>query len=122
MSRARFEKCVRLLTAAQFDAAFKHGRRLSAGPLAAVVAANSHGHPRIGFAVGKKFAKRAVQRNRVKRRLREQFRLAQHGLQAVDVVILLRAPLPHAEAAEVQAAAALWNRIIEKCARPSAAS
>jgi len=44
---------------------------------------------RLGLVVGKKFLKRAVDRNRCKRVLREQFRLRRAGLPAVDLVARL---------------------------------
>ena len=117
MSRARFPQRVRLLTPAQFDRTFKQGRRLHQGPLSAALAPNELDHPRIGFALAKKFVRRAVQRNRLKRLLRERFRHAQHGLAAVDLVIFLRAGLPDVADAETDAVDRLWARLAGTCAR-----
>jgi len=47
-------------------------------------------HPDLGAAVAKKLAKRAVDRNRLKRMLREQIRKARPG---ADVVVKLRLPI-----------------------------
>ena len=44
---------------------------------------------RLGLVVGKKQLKRAIDRNRVKRIIREQFRLARASLPAVDLVVRL---------------------------------
>ncbi len=44
---------------------------------------------RLGLVVGKKQLKRAVDRNRVKRVVREQFRLRRPSLPAVDLVVRL---------------------------------
>jgi ribonuclease P protein component len=44
---------------------------------------------RLGLVVAKKLLKRAVDRNKVKRVVREQFRLRRAGLPAVDLVIRL---------------------------------
>jgi ribonuclease P protein component len=118
VSRARFPQRVRLLTPAQFDRAFKQGRRLHQGPLSAVLAPNALEHPRIGFALGKKFAKRAVQRNRLKRLLRERFRHRQGGLQAVDMVVFLRSRLTDSANAEVEAVERLWAKLDSTCAKP----
>ncbi|HEX6733780.1 MAG TPA: ribonuclease P protein component [Azonexus sp.] len=50
---------------------------------------------RLGLVVGKKLLKRAVDRNRFKRVLREQFRLRRAGLPACDLVVRLAAkPVP----------------------------
>lgn len=50
-------------------------------------------HPDLGAAVAKKLAKRAVDRNRLKRMLREQVRKAQSSRLKLDVVVKLRAPI-----------------------------
>ncbi|AXS81352.1 ribonuclease P protein component [Dechloromonas sp. HYN0024] len=44
---------------------------------------------RLGLVVAKKLLKRAVDRNKVKRVVREQFRLRQAGLPALDLVVRL---------------------------------
>jgi len=118
VNRARFQKRVRLLTPAQFDRTFKQGRRLHQGPMSAAVAVNALGHPRLGFALAKKHAKRAVQRNRLKRLLREKFRHQQEQLQAVDLVVFLRAALPDQPDAEVDAVNRLWTKLSSTCVRP----
>ena len=54
---------------------------------------NTLGHARIGLVVAKKLARRAVQRNLVKRIGRDVFRHAQAGLPAHDLVLRLSAKL-----------------------------
>lgn len=50
---------------------------------------------RLGLVVGKKLLKRAVDRNRVKRVIREQFRRARPQLPPVDLIVRLAArPVP----------------------------
>jgi len=50
---------------------------------------------RLGLVVGKKLLKRAVDRNTVKRIIREQFRRCRPGLPAVDLIVRLAAkPVP----------------------------
>jgi ribonuclease P protein component len=44
----------------------------------------------LGLAIAKKSLRLAVERNRVKRIVRESFRLNQHGLTGVDIVVLSR--------------------------------
>jgi len=45
--------------------------------------------PRLGLVVGKKLLKRAVDRNRLKRIIREQFRLRRSRLPAFDLIVRL---------------------------------
>ena len=46
---------------------------------------------RLGLAVSKKQARRAVDRNRLKRLIRECFRHRRHELAGIDIVVLIRA-------------------------------
>ncbi|MEO0531838.1 MAG: ribonuclease P protein component [Planctomycetota bacterium] len=84
-----FPKRLRLLKGTDFDAVFK--ARTSVGDAVLVIHArpNDLGHPRLGMAVSRKVGN-AVRRNRWKRLLREVFRLAQHDLPALDLVVLPR--------------------------------
>jgi ribonuclease P protein component len=79
---------------------------------------NSLEHARLGLAVGVKAAGNAVNRNRIKRLVRESFRRRQAGLPAVDFVVNARAAAGRAGNAQIAAALdALWARIMERCAR-----
>lgn len=45
---------------------------------------------RLGLAVSKKQARHAVDRNRLKRLIRESFRLYRHSLPQLDIVVMVR--------------------------------
>jgi ribonuclease P protein component len=51
---------------------------------------NALGHARLGLAISKRVSKRAVDRNRIKRLLRESFRRVRHRLPAVDLMVMAR--------------------------------
>ncbi|WP_233840269.1 ribonuclease P protein component [Dyella sp. 2HG41-7] len=51
---------------------------------------NDLGHARLGLAISKRVSKLAVDRNRIKRLVRESFRRARHRLPPVDLMILAR--------------------------------
>ncbi|HWX65845.1 MAG TPA: ribonuclease P protein component [Rhodanobacter sp.] len=51
---------------------------------------NELGHARLGLAISKRVSKRAVERNRIKRLLRESFRRVRHQLPSVDLMVMAR--------------------------------
>jgi ribonuclease P protein component len=74
-------------------------------------------HPRLGLAVGIKAAGNAVNRNRIKRLVRESFRGRQRELPAVDLVVNARPAAGKAPNAEItESISVLWNRIAQRCA------
>ena len=83
----------RLQHALEFQAVYAGKVRESRGPLTVFAIPNDLGHPRLGLSVGRKVGT-APKRNRIKRLLREAFRLMRHDLPAgYDLVIAVR---PHA--------------------------
>ena len=86
--RARFTSSMRLLRHADFERVYKQGRRHFAAHMTLFYLARERGEGlRIGFTVGKVLGG-AVERNRMKRRLRETVRLHWPGVRVpVDIVI-----------------------------------
>ena len=84
---ARFTKAVRLRQRQDFLRAQAQGKRLHTRHFGVTLAPMAEGHPRLGLVVTRRLGK-AVQRNRVKRLLREFFRRHQTGLPAFDLVIM----------------------------------
>jgi ribonuclease P protein component len=86
--RARFTSGMRLLRHADFERVYKQGRRHFAAHLTVFYLLREQGEGlRVGFTVGRVLGG-AVERNRMKRRLRESVRLHWPGVRVpVDVVI-----------------------------------
>jgi len=88
--RQRLGRNARLASAPHFKRAFAAGVR-SHGPAFTVLAvSNGLARPRLGLAVARKHLRRAVDRNRAKRRIRESFRKNQRLLCGLDVVVMTR--------------------------------
>ena len=81
----------RLLTPQQFKAVFDSSSNKVPGKNVLLLAReNQLEHPRLGLVIGKKSVKLAVERNRIKRQIRESFRHSQNLLHGVDIVIVAR--------------------------------
>jgi ribonuclease P protein component len=113
----RFGAALRLRSKLQFDAVYAGGRRLDDRFFALRVKANGLGHARVGLAVAVKTAGNAVKRNRLRRLVRESFRLAQHELPGVDVVVAAKFPSAQAPVSSLRdSLATLWKRVASTCA------
>jgi ribonuclease P protein component len=108
---------LRLRRKSDFDAASARGRRMSDGFFAVTVMRNDVGAPRLGLAVAVKVAGSAVARNRLRRIIRESFRLHQRQLPAADLVVSARPPARTAAASALrESLAALWKKVGAQCA------
>lgn len=77
--------------AKQFDFVFKNTKGLNKGSCFFLrYANNSLGFSRLGIIVSKRQVSRAVDRNKVKRIVRERFRLLHSQLPSLDIVIVAR--------------------------------
>jgi ribonuclease P protein component len=94
----------------QFERLLREGARHSAAGYTFYLARRDAGVPRLGILVSKKHAPAATERNRIKRCIREAFRLEQERLGPVDV--LVRPPLrAEASAAMIQRLRALFGAL-----------
>jgi ribonuclease P protein component len=83
--------------AAQFAAVLRAGRRFEGKRLQLVAARAAGPVGRVGYVIGSKNLKRAIDRNRLRRMLREAIRARRLALNAFDVVLRLRQPCAPAE-------------------------
>jgi ribonuclease P protein component len=109
MTEFEYPRQLRLLTAGDFQFVFDKALiKVPDQKILILARPNELGHPRLGFVISKKNVRRAVKRNRVRRIIRESFRLNQHNLPAVDMIILARPGLGDMESADLQP-------LIKKC-------
>lgn len=116
VDRLFFGKSCRLLNAADYKAVFDAvDWKVSNKEILCLTRKNGLNHPRLGLVIAKKNVRHAVQRNRVKRIIRESFRLHQHQLPAIDMIILARSGLDNFSNPELHAEIAkLWIRLLKK--------
>jgi ribonuclease P protein component len=98
MSGYSYPKQLRLLTSRDYNQVFNHSKFKVSGPLGVFIATpNQLDHPRLGFVIAKKKVKFAVDRNRIKRVMKDCYRLNQHKLPPVDIVFIARPGLGNKE-------------------------
>jgi len=91
---ARFLAKEHLREPSAFRRAFDRKKSASDPVMIVYAVENGLAHSRIGISIGKKKVKLAVGRNRIKRLVREAFRLHKHTIPAgVDLVVVPRGPL-----------------------------
>jgi len=114
-----FSKSLRLLNASDYKAVFDDAPlRSSHSQLLVLAKFNQGSYPRLGLVIAKKNIRLAVQRNRIKRILRETFRLKQQSLQGIDAVVLARRNLDSLTNEELHKLFnKQWNRVIKNAAK-----
>ena len=91
--RLRFKRCMRLLTARDYERVFQHPQKSSSKALTVLARPSGQASARLGLAIPRKQIRRAVERNRLKRLIRESFRRHQDLLHGLDVVVIGRSEL-----------------------------
>lgn len=110
---ARFPAEVRVRTGRDFREAFADSRRVSTRHFSLHLRLRDGGCCRLGMAVSRKVSPDAVVRNRIKRQLRESFRLRYHEFPAGDCIVVARVGAGALDRAALRAdIAKLWDRLL----------
>lgn len=111
-----FGRELRLLRPDQFRQVFQRATRFGHRNLLILTRPNDCGRPRLGLAIAKKHAKFSVERSRLKRQIRESFRLHQHVIGGMDIVVLSRPGIAKADLRELRAFIdTAWEKIAKRC-------
>ena len=103
----------RLLKPRQFKAVFDSpGGKVAGRNVLLLARANGLDHPRLGLVIGKKSVRLSVERNRLKRQIRETFRQSQDDLAGWDIVVVARKGLGDLDNPELAGQfIKLWKRL-----------
>ena len=109
---SRFRRCNRLNKPAEFQALFASGKRTGNRELLFISRQNNSNQARLGLAISKKNVPLAVNRNRLKRVIRESFRLHLQELKGLDVVVLAKKQISNSnDRAIFSALEKNWNKL-----------
>ena len=99
-----------------YDRVFKRGVRSGDAHFTVLACRNDGPVARLGLAVSRKTARRANVRNRIKRQIRESFRLVHAELPAADFVVIAKAPCANLSGAAMRESLAQhWHRLSRRC-------
>ena len=108
----KFSRELRLLTPREFDNVFQNPFRVSSPLFTILCKPNQSVHPRLGLTIAKKRVKLATHRNRIKRCSRDSFRLHQHELPPVDLVLMVKGDISNTPNEELHKQLdKLWGKI-----------
>ncbi len=115
-STTRFPRQHRLLSPSEFKPLFDQPQwRASSQHFLLLVAANGLATPRLGIVIGKRRVKRAVDRNLLRRLIRETFRHRSTDLAGLDIVVLVRADLRRPDKRLIaEELGKVWTKLLAK--------
>ena len=108
----RFPRRVRLLAPGEYGRVFSGARKVGDPCFTMLSREHESGGARLGLAISKKCARHAVDRNRIKRMVREGFRRQREILPSVDIVVMCRPGTAERTREELhQSLDRLWQRL-----------
>jgi|TARA_B110000238_G_scaffold200549_2_gene251082 ribonuclease P protein component len=111
-----FSRELRLLTPTHFEYVFSNAIP-SVSPQVTILARfNNSNNPRLGITLAKKRVKYAHERNRLKRVIRESFRLERHSFPNIDIVVVGKSGLDKMTNQELfSLLSKLWKKLASRC-------
>lgn len=114
---ATFPKTNRVVDKKDYSRVFNEAERVVASSLVLLYCNNSLDHCRLGLAISKKHVAKAVQRNRIKRLIREFFRQRKTQCTGLDIVFVSRPALGGADKPLLlRNLEDMWRKLVERCA------
>lgn len=115
-----FPRRARITKTDEFSSVFSFRKRISGQYLALHYQPNQLGWPRLGMIVSKKTVRLSVDRNYMKRVVRELFRTHRLVLPAADIVVRMLKPFKRSDYPVIREEfAALLEKLLERAGKPA---
>ena len=116
MGENSFSRELRLLTPSHFENVFNQAIPAVSPQITLLARYNAYDHPRLGITISKKRVKKAHDRNRLKRVIRESFRLSQHTIPNIDIVVVAKSGLDSMSNEQLfKQLSKLWKKLGLRC-------
>ncbi|MDU0353355.1 ribonuclease P protein component [Paraglaciecola aquimarina] len=116
MGENNFSRELRLLTPTHFEYVFKKAIPSVSPQITLLARFNDINNPRLGITLSKKRVKYAHDRNRVKRLIRESFRVKRQTFPNIDIVVVGKSGLDKMSNEEiVLLLGKLWKKLVSRC-------
>lgn len=115
---AKYSRSSRISGAKDFKRLFKRASRIRGHNLTLLYHPNDLQHGRLGFAVSNKHAGSVVQKNKVKRHVREYFRHYFNSM-PLDLVVISKPGIGHISSKEIESNLKYFQRKLEHLKRPA---
>jgi ribonuclease P protein component len=111
-----FSRELRLLTPTHFEYVFNKAIPSVSSKITLLARFNTSDNPRLGITLAKKRVKYAHDRNRLKRVIRESFRLQRHSFPNIDIVVVGKSGLDKLSNQELSfLLSKLWKKLASRC-------
>ncbi|MCF2947200.1 ribonuclease P protein component [Paraglaciecola aquimarina] len=116
MGENKFSRELRLLTPTHFEYVFNNAIPSVSSQLTLLARFNNSDNPRLGITLSKKRVKFAHDRNRIKRIIRESFRLQRQSFPNIDIVVVGKSGLDKMSNQEISfLLGKLWKKLAKRC-------
>lgn len=116
MGENNFSRELRLLTPTHFEYVFNNAIPAASSQITLLARFNQNSHPRLGITLSKKRVKFAHNRNRVKRIIRESFRLQRQSFPNIDIVVVGKTGVDKMSNQELNFLLnKLWKKLAKRC-------
>lgn len=111
--RAIFPSRLRLKTKTEFQLVYQKPFKVHGRNFLLLAMPNGRSHPRLGLGISSRHFPRSVDRNRLKRQIRESFRKLQGNLDGLDIVVVAKKAAITSNAELQEQLKHQWQRLVD---------